>query len=203
MKHALGTHDNIKASEAGVGSFNQAGAEKAVRDLLVAIGEDPSREGLRETPQRVARFYKEWFSGVKAAEPTTFHAAYDEMVIVKDIPFYSLCEHHLLPFFGKAHVGYLPKGRIIGLSKITRLVHRLANRLQVQEHLTVQIADDLMNALDPRGVMVLLEAEHLCMSMRGTRTPHTATVTSALRGAFRDEKRGSRRELLSLVKETR
>ncbi len=165
--------------------------ERAVREILEAIGEDPDRDGLVDTPSRVARFYAEALSGLDAppAEHLSvqFDSDYDEMVMVRDIPFYSLCEHHLVPFMGRAHVGYIPnkEGRITGLSKLARLVDSHARRLQVQERMTVQIADELERALEPRGVLVVVEAEHLCMSMRGVHKPGTKTVTSAVRGIFR------------------
>ncbi len=165
--------------------------EKAVREILEAIGEDPDRDGLQSTPARVARMYAEVFSGLHE-DPgqhaqVVFEADHDEMVMVRDIPLYSNCEHHLIPFIGKAHVAYIPNddGRITGLSKIARVVEGFARRPQVQERLTVQIADALQSALDPRGVMVVIEAEHLCMSMRGVKKPGTTTVTSAVRGLFR------------------
>jgi len=165
--------------------------EKAVREILEAIGENPDRDGLQATPARVARMYAEVFSGLQE-DPgqhaqVVFEADHDEMVMVRDIPLYSNCEHHLIPFIGKAHVAYIPNddGRITGLSKIARVVEGFARRPQVQERLTVQIADALQKALDPRGVMVVIEAEHLCMSMRGVKKPGTTTVTSAVRGLFR------------------
>ena len=163
----------------------------AVRELLIAVGEDPDREGLRQTPQRMAEMYEELFSGV-CDDPgrhltSTFAAEHDEMVMVKDISFASLCEHHLVPFFGRAHVAYIPNddGRITGLSKLARLVEGYARRAQVQERLTSQIADTIEKVLGPRGVLVVIEAEHLCMSMRGVRKPGALTVTSAVRGVFR------------------
>ncbi len=163
----------------------------AVREILVAVGEDPEREGLRETPARVARMYAEIFSGLRE-DPThhlevTFEADHDEMVMVRDIPMYSMCEHHLLPWVGTAHVAYIPNsdGRVTGLSKLARLVEAYARRPQVQERLTSQIADTLDETLRPKGVMVVIEAEHLCMSMRGVRKPGSTTVTSAVRGLFR------------------
>jgi GTP cyclohydrolase IA len=165
--------------------------EKAVREILEAIGEDADRDGLRETPGRVARMYAEVCSGLHtdpAAHLTvTFEAHHDEMVMVRDIPLYSLCEHHMVPFSGRAHVAYIPgaDGKITGLSKIARLVDGFSRRLQVQEKLTVQIADALETTLDPRGVMVVIEAEHLCMSMRGIQKAGSTTVTSAVRGLFR------------------
>jgi GTP cyclohydrolase I len=165
--------------------------ERAVRDILEAIGEDPDREGLRRTPERVAEMYAEVFRGMGDTEDhlaVTFAADHDEMIMVRDIALYSHCEHHLTPFLGRAHVAYIPNasGRITGLSKLARLVDSYARRLQVQERLTSQIADDLDARLAPRGVLVVIEAEHLCMSMRGVQKPGTTTVTSAVRGLFRD-----------------
>jgi GTP cyclohydrolase IA len=165
--------------------------EKAVREILEAIGEDADRDGLRETPGRVARMYAEVCGGLHsdpAAHLTvTFEAHHDEMVMVRDIPIYSLCEHHMVPFSGRAHVAYIPgpDGKITGLSKIARLVEGFSRRLQVQEKLTVQIADAMEGTLEPRGVMVVIEAEHLCMSMRGIQKAGSTTVTSAVRGLFR------------------
>jgi GTP cyclohydrolase IA len=165
--------------------------EKAVAEILEAIGEDPAREGLAETPARVAAMYEELFAGLHddpARHVTvTFAADHDEMVMVRDIPFASLCEHHLVPFIGRAHVAYIPNsdGRITGLSKLARLVEGYARRLQVQERMTTEIADAIESSLDPRGVLVVVEAEHLCMSMRGVKKPGTLTVTSAVRGQFR------------------
>ncbi len=167
--------------------------EKAVGELLAAIGEDPDRDGLQETPQRVAAMYEELFSGI-SDDPSrhvtvTFAEEHDEMVMVRDIPFASLCEHHLIPFIGRAHVAYIPAddGRITGLSKLARLVEGFARRLQVQERMTSQIADAIEHRLGPRGVLVVVEAEHLCMSMRGVKKPGTLTVTSAVRGLFRSD----------------
>ncbi len=165
--------------------------EKAVREILEAIGEDPERDGLLATPGRVARMYAEICSGLHENPDdhlrTTFEADHDEMVMVRDIPLYSLCEHHLAPFIGKAHVAYIPNddGRVIGLSKFARLIDGYARRPQVQERLTSQVADALQASLDPKGVMVVIEAEHLCMSMRGVRKAGSTTVTSAVRGLFR------------------
>jgi GTP cyclohydrolase IA len=164
--------------------------ERAVREILLAIGEDPERDGLRETPARVARTYAEQFGGLgmRPADvlTTVFDADHDEMVLVRDIELYSMCEHHLVPFVGRAHLGYIPneKGQITGLSKLARLVDLYAKRPQVQERMTSQIADALMTTLEPRGVVVIIEAEHLCMSMRGVRKPGAKTVTSAVRGSF-------------------
>jgi GTP cyclohydrolase IA len=178
--------------------------ERAVREILVAIGEDPEREGLRDTPARVARAYAEQFAGLRAQPEdvltTVFDADHDEMVLVRDIEIYSTCEHHLTPFFGFAHVGYIPneKGQITGLSKLARLVDLYARRPQVQERMTSQIADALMNVLEPSGVIVVIEAEHLCMSMRGVRKPGAKTVTSAVRGIIRESDR-TRAEAMSLL----
>ncbi|HEY1829447.1 MAG TPA: GTP cyclohydrolase I FolE [Acidimicrobiales bacterium] len=167
--------------------------QAAVAELLEAIGDDPDRDGLRDTPRRVASMYEELFSGLHD-DPArhlevTFAADHDEMVMVRDIPFASLCEHHLVPFLGKAHVAYIPAedGRITGLSKLARLVDGYARRLQVQERMTTQIADAIANVLAPRGVLVVIEAEHLCMSMRGVKKPGTVTVTSSVRGLFRSD----------------
>jgi len=165
----------------------------AVREILEAIGEDPNRDGLLATPDRVARMYAEVCSGLRQAPEehlkTTFEADHDELILVRDIPLYSLCEHHLIPFLGKAHVGYIPNadGNITGLSKLARLVDGYARRPQVQERLTTQVADALVDVLAPRGVIVVVEAEHLCMSMRGVRKPGSSTVTSAVRGLFRND----------------
>ena len=178
--------------------------EALVRQLLAAVGEDPDREGLLATPRRVAAMYGELFAGVDD-DPgryltVTFAAEHDEMVMVRDIPFASLCEHHMIPFMGKVHVGYIPgdDGRVTGLSKLARLVDGFAHRLQVQERMTTQIADTLEAVLEPRGVLVVVEAEHLCMSMRGVKKPGTLTITSAVRGLFRDDPR-TRAEAMEFV----
>ena len=174
-----------------IGGIDQPRIEAAVREILAAIGEDIDRDGLHDTPARVARMYAEICAGLHENPDvhveTTFDAGHDEMVMVRDIPLYSLCEHHLAPFIGKAHVAYIPgpDGRVIGLSKFARLVDGYARRPQVQERLTRQIADALEQSLDPRGVMVVIEAEHLCMSMRGVKKAGTTTVTSSVRGLFR------------------
>jgi GTP cyclohydrolase IA len=185
-------------------AVDQVRIERAVHEILLAIGEDPDREGLRDTPARVARAYAEQFAGLRG-EPedvltTVFDADHDEMVLVRDIELYSTCEHHLTPFFGFAHVGYIPneKGQITGLSKLARLVDLYARRPQVQERMTSQIADALMNVLEPSGVIVVIEAEHLCMSMRGVRKPGAKTVTSAVRGIIRESDR-TRAEAMSLL----
>ncbi len=186
-----------------VGPFDAERAERAVRELLVAIGEDPERDGLADTPARVARAYAEMFRGLQMTADevltTTFDLGHDEMVLVKDIELYSVCEHHLVPFHGVAHVGYIPNesGRITGLSKIARLVDVFAKRPQVQERLTTQIADSLVRILEPRGAIVVLEAEHLCMSMRGVRKPGSRTMTSAVRGALLNP--ATRAEAMSLI----
>lgn len=178
--------------------------ERAVAELLAAIGEDPDRDGLQDTPRRVAAMYEELFSGM-SDDPTrhltvTFAAGHDEMVMVRDIPFASLCEHHLAPFIGRAHVAYIPgdDGRITGLSKLARLVDGFARRLQVQERMTTQVAEAIEEVLAPRGVLVVLEAEHLCMSMRGVKKPGTLTVTSSVRGLFRSDPR-TRAEAMQFV----
>ncbi|GAA1464964.1 GTP cyclohydrolase I FolE [Nocardiopsis exhalans] len=181
---------------------------RAVREILIAIGEDPDRDGLTKTPERVARAYEEQFAGL-GQKPgdvltTVFEADHEEMVLVKDIELYSTCEHHLVPFYGVAHVGYIPgaHGRITGLSKLARLVDVYARRPQVQERLTGQVSDAIMEHLDPRGVIVVVEAEHLCMTMRGVRKPGAKTVTSAVRGIFRSSDR-TRSEAMSLILDRR
>lgn len=179
------------AADGAANRIDTARIEKAVREILEAIGEDPERDGLLATPRRVARMYAEICSGLHEDPArhlrTTFEADHDEMVMVRDIPLYSLCEHHLAPFIGKAHVAYIPNddGRVIGLSKFARLIDGYAKRPQVQERLTSQVADALEARLDPKGVMVVIEAEHLCMSMRGVKKAGSTTVTSAVRGLFR------------------
>jgi GTP cyclohydrolase I len=184
--------------------IDQPRIERAVREILLAIGEDPDRDGLLETPARVARAYAEQFSGLSQHPEdvlgTVFDADHDELILVRDIEVYSTCEHHLVPFFGKAHVAYIPneKGQITGLSKLARLVDIYARRPQVQERMTSQIADALMRVLEPRGALVVIEAEHLCMSMRGVRKPGAKTVTSAVRGCIRDSAR-TRAEAMSLL----
>jgi GTP cyclohydrolase I len=183
--------------------YDAARVERAVREILLAIGEDPQREGLADTPARVARAYAEMFGGLwqqpQDVLTTTFDLGHDEMVLVKDIEIFSVCEHHLVPFHGVAHVGYIPSidGRITGLSKLARLVDLYARRPQVQERLTTQVADALGDLLAPRGVIVVMECEHLCMSMRGVRKPGSRTVTSAVRGQLRDP--ATRAEAMSLI----
>lgn len=178
--------------------------EQAVKQILVAIGEDIKRDGLKGTPARVANMYEEIFSGI-GTDPSqeikvTFAEKYDEMVLVKDIPLYSVCEHHLMPFLGRAHVAYIPSkdGKITGISKLARVVDIAARRLQVQERLTINIAESIVSALKPRGVIVVIEAEHLCMSMRGINKAGTITVTSAVRGIFRDNE-ATRAEAMSII----
>ncbi|MEO6885568.1 MAG: GTP cyclohydrolase I FolE [Jatrophihabitantaceae bacterium] len=186
------------------GQVDQPRAEAAVRELLLAIGEDPDRDGLRQTPARVARSYAEIFGGLfvnpDEVLQTTFDENHDELVLVKDIPLYSTCEHHLVTWHGTAAVGYIPgaDGRITGLSKLARLVDLYARRPQVQERLTSQVADAVMSRLEPRGVIVVVEAEHLCMAMRGVRKPGSRTMTSAVRGTFKQDQR-TRAEALSLI----
>jgi GTP cyclohydrolase I len=177
--------------------------EQAVKMILEAIGEDPSRPGLKDTPKRVARMYAELFKGLQE-EPeqylqVAFSDQHEEMVLLKNIALYSICEHHLLPFLGKAHVGYIPQnGRLVGISKLARVVETLSRRPQVQERLTTQIADVIEKVLQPRGVVVVLEAEHMCMSLRGVQKPGVLTVTSAVRGIFR-QKEATRAEAFSLI----
>ncbi|WP_128772932.1 GTP cyclohydrolase I FolE [Actinomyces oricola] len=184
-------------------SYDAEGVRRAVRDLLIAVGEDPDRDGLRDTPDRMARAYAEMFAGL-TEDPAShvekvFDVGHSEMVLVRDIPLYSVCEHHLLPFHGAAHVAYIPgeDGRVTGLSKVARLVDGFARRPQVQERLTAQVADALVERLHCRGVLVVVEAEHLCMSMRGVHKPGTNTVTSAVRGMLRNA--ATRAEAMSLV----
>ena len=186
-----------------LGEVDQPRAAAAVREMLLAIGEDPDRDGLRDTPDRVARSFAEIFRGLREQPDdvlsTTFDLGHDELVLVKDIEVYSTCEHHLVPFHGVAHVGYIPSrdGRITGLSKIARLVDVYAKRPQVQERLTTQVADAMVRVLEPRGVIVVIECEHLCMSMRGVRKPGARTVTSAVRGVLRET--ATRAEVMSLI----
>lgn len=184
--------------------IDQGRIEKAVREILEAVGDDPDRDGLERTPERVAAMYSEVLAGMHedpdATLELTFEQGHDEMILERDIVFYSLCEHHMVPFTGKAHVAYIPaeEGRITGLSKLVRLVEVHARRLQVQEKLTTDIADTLERVLQPRGVLVVIEAEHLCISMRGVRAPGATTVTSAVRGLFRDDAR-TRAEAMAFI----
>lgn len=184
-------------------TFDSDRVERAIRELLIAIGEDPDRDGLKDTPARVARSYAEMVGGMwqhpKEVLTTTFDLGHDEMVLVKDIEVWSQCEHHLVPFTGVAHIGYIPseEGRITGLSKLARLVDVFSRRLQVQERLTTQVADSLVELLEPRGVIVVIECEHLCMTMRGVRKPGAKTITSAVRGQLRNPV--TRAEAMSLI----
>ncbi len=181
--------------------------EKAVKEIIEALGEDPLREGLADTPERVARFYEEVFDGIHTDPGEVIDAFfgdehYQEIVMVREIPFYSMCEHHFVPFHGQAHVAYMPQGRVTGLSKLARLVEGFARRPQMQERLTAQVADCLDDRLDPLGVLVVIEAEHLCMSMRGVRKPGARTVTSAVRGIM-EKNPATRSEAMSLLFGTR
>ncbi|AZM47604.1 GTP cyclohydrolase I FolE [Streptomyces sp. WAC 06738] len=201
---AVRTEHGPERGDGAYGDFDEKRAEDAVRELLIAVGEDPDREGLLDTPARVARAYKEIFAGLRQRPEdvltTTFDLGHDEMVLVKDIEVLSTCEHHLVPFVGSAHVGYIPShdGKITGLSKLARLVDVYARRPQVQERLTTQIADSLMEILEPRGVIVVIECEHLCMTMRGVRKPGAKTLTSAVRGQLRHP--ATRAEAMSLIR---
>ena len=193
---SMGPHDGRALHE-----YDHERAERAVKELLLAIGEDPEREGLKETPARVARAFKENFAGLwqspKDVLTTTFDIGHEELVIIRDIEVFSHCEHHLTPFHGVAHVGYIPSGKITGLSKVARLVDVFARRPQVQERLTSQIADAMVEILDAAGVIVIIDCEHLCMSMRGVRKSEARTVTSAVRGILRDP--ATRAEAISLI----
>ena len=189
---------DTKASSA----VDQPRIERAVREILAAVGEDPDREGLRETPSRVARMYVELFRGLhedpRVFLQKSFDEKYDEIVLVRDISFNSMCEHHMLPFMGKAHIGYLPDGRVVGLSKLARVVEAVARRPQVQERMTETIADLVIEELQARGVAVVIEAEHTCMTVRGVRKPGTVCVTSAMKGVFRT-RASSRAEIMTLI----
>jgi GTP cyclohydrolase IA len=183
--------------------FDRPAIEKAVRMIIEAIGDDITREGLRETPKRVADMYADIYSGINMDPKDVikvFEAEeHDELIILKDIPFYSVCEHHMLPFLGKAHIAYIPKkNKLLGLSKLARIVELFAKRLQLQERLTSQIADTIMRTIDPMGVLVIVEAEHLCMTMRGVKKPGSKMVTSAIRGIFRKNE-STRKEALELI----
>ena len=199
MGSTMGTNCDVPGVNAPVDS---ARIERAVREILLAVGEDPDREGLRETPARVARMYAELFSGlrvdVKQYLEKFFTEKYDEVVLVRDISFCSICEHHLLPFVGKAHIAYLPAGKVIGLSKLARVVEALARRPQVQERMTEEIANLLMGELAARGVAVVIEASHTCMTIRGVRKPDSVCVTSAMKGLFRSNL-STRSEVLQLI----
>ncbi|GEL08111.1 GTP cyclohydrolase I FolE [Salisediminibacterium halotolerans] len=185
--------------------IDQDKIQEAVKMILEAIGDDPEREGIQDTPKRVAKMYSEVFAGMfqdpKEHLKTVFGEDHEELVLVKDIPFYSMCEHHLVPFFGKAHIGYLPQGgKVTGLSKIARALESVASRPQLQERITSTVADSMVETLNPRGVIVVVEAEHMCMTMRGVNKPGSKTVTSAVRGAFENSE-AARSEVLSLIKE--
>jgi len=205
MSEPMTRHRRTPAEENGRtigGAVDQERIAAAVREILSAVGEDPDREGLSETPERVARMYVEMFSGLRADPRAqlrkTFTEKYDEMVLVKDIGFESMCEHHLLPFLGKAHVAYLPNGKIVGLSKLARVVEILARRPQVQERMTEELADLIMEQLDARGVGVVIEATHSCMTVRGVRKPTSICTTSAMRGTFRSNS-ATRSEMMALI----
>lgn len=176
--------------------------KKGVSLILEGIGEDSARDGIKDTPERVASMYEEIFSGIGASDDDILRTikgeTHDEMILIRDIPFYSVCEHHLLPFIGKAHIAYIPKGDIVGLSDLAKALEHFAKRPQVQERLTTQLADMIMNKINPKGAMVVIDAEHLCMSMRGIKKPGSRTVTSAVRGIFRT-KDSTREEMLSLI----
>jgi GTP cyclohydrolase I len=204
---AIEKQDRTGAQDENAGNiheFDTARLRKAVREIIQAVGEDPNREGLLETPRRVADMYAEVFSGLRQDPADVlrvgFEEGHQELVLVKDIPFYSMCEHHFLPFHGVAHVGYIPNGRVVGLSKLARALEILARRPQLQERLTSQLADVIMSTLEPAGVAVVVSAEHLCLSMRGVRKPGSKTATSAMRGVFRREA-ATRAEFMSLIKE--
>jgi len=186
-------------------TLTSASFEDLVREMIVRLGEDPAREGLTRTPNRVHRAYEYLLKGYREdpeamLKDALFSVSYDEMVIIKDVEMFSLCEHHMLPFFGKVHVAYIPNGKVIGLSKIPRLVEIFSRRLQIQERLTTQIAETIQRAIEPQGVGVVIEARHLCMMMRGVEKQHSAAVTSSMLGSFRDEQE-TRTEFLSLIRE--
>jgi GTP cyclohydrolase I len=197
-------HDPMK-STAELNSLTGASYEELVREMIVRLGEDPNREGLARTPARVEKAMKFLVKGYKddpevLLRKALFTVTYDEMVIVKDIEMFSLCEHHLLPFFGKVHVAYIPNGKVIGLSKIPRLIEAFSRRLQIQERLTTQIAEAIQNTIEPQGVGVVIEARHLCMMMRGVEKQHSSAVTSSMLGSFRNEEE-TRTEFLSLIRQ--
>jgi GTP cyclohydrolase I len=200
-RDALAGHDQSEIQP--VGAFDRDALLEAVRNMIVAIGEDPNRESLLETPRRVADMYAEVFSGLWQDPADVlrvgFEEGHQELVLVKDIPFYSMCEHHFLPFHGVAHVGYIPNGRVVGLSKLARALEILARRPQLQERLTSQLADAIMTTVEPAGVAVVVSAEHLCMTMRGVRKPGSKTVTSAMRGVFQ-RSAPTRAEFMSLIR---
>jgi len=186
--------------------MDKAKIKKGVRLILEGIGEDPERPGLKETPERISQMYAEIFSGLESPPEEVLKTmegeTHDEMILVKDIPFYSVCEHHLLPFIGKAHIAYIPSGKIVGLSELVKALEHFAKRPQVQERLTSRLADMIMEKLRPKGAMVVIDADHLCMSMRGIKKPGSRTVTSAVRGIFRT-KASTREEMLALIKKDR
>lgn len=202
--HAVATSDDVSLDDLTAPAIDRVRLAAAVREILIAIGEDPDRDGLRRTPERVAEMYTEVVGGLHD-DPARhlevqFEADHDEMIMVRDIAFSSICEHHLVPFIGRAHVAYIPgsDGRITGLSKLARLVDGYARRPQVQERLTSQVADQLMDRLEPKGALVVMQAEHLCMSMRGVRKPGALTVTSAVRGIFKTNE-STRAEAMTLI----
>jgi GTP cyclohydrolase I len=202
LQEKIGAGNGSAAPAVGSRKVDEPRIERAIRELLIAIGENPEREGLRKTPSRVARAYTEMMAGLNE-DPrrhlqTVFHERYDEVVLLRDIEFHSLCEHHLLPFTGRVHVAYLPDGKVVGLSKLARLVEGYARRPQVQERLTTQIADALWEELNPQGAACVIEAVHTCMTIRGVRKPGSTMVTSALRGVFKDNP-SSRAEVLALI----
>ena len=196
-------HVSAKTALAQGAAVDEEAIKTAVVMMLKAIGEDPTREGLRDTPRRIAEMYRELFAGLKVDPAEVLKVSFDEghseMVIVKDIPFYTVCEHHFLPFYGVAHVGYIPRGRVVGISKLARAVEILARRPQLQERLTSQVADTVMTTLEPNGVGVVLEGEHLCMQMRGVKKPGSKVVTSAMRGVFKNV--ATRAEFMALIRE--
>ncbi|MEM9491679.1 MAG: GTP cyclohydrolase I FolE [Myxococcota bacterium] len=200
-QQSAATSSSSSASSEG-SEFDMERAQAAVRELLLAIGEDPDRDGLLDTPRRVAKMYRELFAGLSddasAHLGRTFDEPYDEVVILRDIGFSSTCEHHLLPFIGKAHVAYLPSDRVVGLSKLARTVHAFARRPQVQERMSAQVADAIMGHLNAKGAVVVIEAEHMCMKVRGVNQPHSSMVTSVVRGVFREDP-ASRAEVMSLL----
>ena len=203
LRPAKGREQEIMTQSVESSTLTSASFEELARELLVRLGEDPAREGLVRTPNRMRRTYEFLTKGYKEdpealLKKALFTVTYDEMVIVKDIEMFSLCEHHMLPFFGKVHVAYIPKGKVIGLSKIPRLIEIFSRRLQIQERLTTQIAETIQKAIQPQGVGVVIEARHLCMMMRGVEKQHSAAVTSSMLGCFRDEQE-TRTEFLSLI----
>jgi GTP cyclohydrolase I len=195
----------MKSTDAAPSTLTSATYEELVREMIVRLGEDPGREGLARTPERVAKAMQFLVKGYKddpeeLLRKALFTVTYDEMVIVKDVEMFSLCEHHLLPFFGKVHVAYIPNGKVIGLSKIPRLIEAFSRRLQIQERLTTQIAEAIQNTIEPQGVGVVIEARHLCMMMRGVEKQHSSAVTSSMLGCFRNEEE-TRSEFLSLIRQ--